>query len=179
MKAAETRASNLRRVAALIMVLRLLDRPSVTGELYHRPGAVVERAAGLGRRFEGPRAQAEREDVRDRAELLEVVLGEGGRLAAQEEAAARLADPQEEARLEASLDLLRVLRLARADARHLAEPRPLRLRAGLDRSRPEPTLVLQVVADPVGGDDLDDLGGQVRDEGLDGLLLTEHRGDPF
>src|SRR5262245_20605669 len=133
MKAAETRASNLRRVAGVTMVLRVLVHPSVTGELYHRSRTLVEGPAGLGRRLEGTRAEAEREDVRDRAELFHLLLREGRRPAAQEQPSGRLADAEQEARLEASFDLLRVLGLGGTDPGHFAEPGPLGLRAGLDR----------------------------------------------
>src|SRR6185503_2537404 len=180
MKAAETRASNFRRVAGVTMVLRLLAPRSVTGELYHRSGAfVLEGAPRPGRRLEGARAEAERQDVRDPAELLQVVLAEGRRPAPQEEPAAGLADAQQQARFEPAFDLLRVLGFGRFDAGHLAQSRPLRLRSGLDRPRPELALVLEVVADPVGGDDPDDLGREVGDQRLDGLLLPQHGGHAF
>src|SRR6185295_2714052 len=126
------------------MVVRLSWAGSVTAELYHCAGAFVERSARPGRRLEGPGAEAEREHVRDRAELLHLVLGEGRRLPPQQEAAAGLADAQEQARLEAALDVLRVLGLPRVDARDLAQPGPLRFGARLDRPRPELALVLEV-----------------------------------
>ena len=99
----------------------------MTRELYHRPRVFVERAPRPGRRVEGPRTEADREDVRNGAELLHFVLGEGRRPAPEEEASAGLADPQEEAGLEAPFDLLRVLGLPGVDAGDLAQPGALRL----------------------------------------------------
>src|SRR6185295_12433096 len=113
MKAAATSASNFLRLAASTMAVRLLGRRSVTPELYHRPRTFVERPARLGGRLEGASAEAEREDVGDGAQLLHLVVREGRGLAPEEEPAGRLPDAQDQARLEAALDLLRVLGVPR------------------------------------------------------------------
>src|SRR5258708_19352381 len=104
------------------MGVRLRAPGSVTAELYH--GGIVEGAAGPGRGLEGPRAQAERKKVRDRAEFFHLVFGKRRAFPAKDQAAGRLSDAQEQAGLEAALDVLALLRFPPTNPRPFPPPVP-------------------------------------------------------
>src|SRR5258707_14354868 len=109
------------------MGVRLRAPGSVTAELYH--GGIVEGAEGPGRGVQGPRAQAERKKVRDRAEFFHLVFGKRRAFPAKDQAAGRLSDAQEQAGLEAALDVLGILRFPRTDAWDFSQAGPLGLAA--------------------------------------------------